>query len=401
MKKPLVSVIVPIYNAEKYLARCIESIINQIYDKLEIILVDDGSTDESLQICKNFQNTDSRIEIIVQENKGQAAARRAGVMKAAGELIGFVDSDDWVDAAMFQHMVQLVERYDCDLVSAGRILEYGGNRGPREETDNYDEGFYSDPAKEILPTLVYNPETKGHGLTASLWNKLFRRNVLYEIILKKNDSIFYGEDLCIVLDYCLRAKGVCISHKAEYHYRVRSDSVSNRRDEKILLNFYRLYIELEAIARDSGYYFLLMKQIQQYVIELNIIYMRNMFGIDLLARCKWNFSFPQEVLNSSLVIYGAGSCGQAFYRKLLREELQENIVAWIDVRGKEKERECLYKIDTPDKLTKIEFDYIVITVQSAETAQEIQDELCQKYQIDRKKMIWQECDYREDAADDI
>ena len=102
----LISVIVPIYNREKYLRTCLDSIVNQSYKNLEIILVDDGSTDDSVTICEEYATDDLRIKIIRQENQGVAAARNAGLRQAAGQYVGFVDSDDWLDKRAYEILVK-------------------------------------------------------------------------------------------------------------------------------------------------------------------------------------------------------------------------------------------------------------------------------------------------------
>lgn len=394
MKNPLISVIVPIYNTEKYLDKCIMSIIDQSYNNLEILLIDDGSTDKSLNICKKYQEKDFRIKVFTQENHGQAAARKAGVLKAKGQLIGFVDSDDWIEEKFFQHMVMLYMEYNCDLVSTGRILEGEDGESLKEETDCYDEGIYRN-LEEIMTTLVYDARIKGHGLTSSLWNKLFKREMLQKIVLKRDERIFWGEDLCIVLDYCVHAGSICISHNKQYHYLLRDDSVSHRKDERLLTNFFRLYVELEKIAYHSENYFCLMRQIKQYVLLLDAAYMHGMFDLDLLSLCDWQFNYPPKVLESMIVIYGAGSCGQALYRMLSRQGKAGNVVAWIDKKGKGKERECLHEVIEPEMLKKLVFDYVIVAVQSKEVAGKIEEELNQKYLIDREKIIWREAEYEE------
>ena len=118
-KEPMVSVIVPIYNVEKYLKRCIDSILNQTYKNLEIILVDDGSPDKCPQICDEYAKSDKRIKVIHKQNAGVSAARNDGLAIAQGDLIGFVDSDDFIHPSMYEEMVNYLVSQDCDLVSCG------------------------------------------------------------------------------------------------------------------------------------------------------------------------------------------------------------------------------------------------------------------------------------------
>ena len=128
MKAFLISVIIPIYNAESYLDRCISSICEQTYRDLEIILVNDGSTDASLDICLKYQQKDNRIRVLSQKNKGIIEARKLGVQSAQGNIIGFVDSDDWIESDMYMQMMQILKYNDVDLISSGIIRNYENSK---------------------------------------------------------------------------------------------------------------------------------------------------------------------------------------------------------------------------------------------------------------------------------
>ena len=119
----LISVIVPVYNASKYLDQCIESILTQTYKKLEIILIDDGSTDSSREICMNYRKRDTRIHFISQKNGGSVAARKAGIEAANGKFIGFVDSDDYIEPNMFENLYSKIKEFNVDFVHSGMILD--------------------------------------------------------------------------------------------------------------------------------------------------------------------------------------------------------------------------------------------------------------------------------------
>lgn len=117
--EPKVSIIVPAYNTEKYISKCLESLVNQTLKEIEIILIDDGSKDNTLNIAKSFMEKDSRIKIISQTNQKQGAARNQGMRVAKGEYIGFVDSDDWVDLDYFEKLYNSAKKYDTDIACAG------------------------------------------------------------------------------------------------------------------------------------------------------------------------------------------------------------------------------------------------------------------------------------------
>ena len=112
---PMISVIVPIYNVEKYLARCVDSIVNQTYKNLEIILVDDGSPDRCPQMCDDYADKDSRNKVIHKKNGGLSDARNAGMAVATGEYISFIDSDDWIETSMFELLLNNIFQYDCEI----------------------------------------------------------------------------------------------------------------------------------------------------------------------------------------------------------------------------------------------------------------------------------------------
>ena len=121
---PLISVIVPVYNVEKYLKKCVNSICNQTYENLEIILIDDGSTDNSGLICDELSCKDNRIVVIHQNNGGQATARNMGLSAAKGEFIGFVDSDDWIEPKLYETMLSIIQNHDIAICGHRKIQRY-------------------------------------------------------------------------------------------------------------------------------------------------------------------------------------------------------------------------------------------------------------------------------------
>ena len=140
--KGLLSVIVPIYNVESYLPRCLKSIINQTYRNLEIICVDDGSTDNSGVIAEEYAKRDKRIKVIHKENGGLVSARKAGVLNASGEYLTYVDSDDWIEQTMYEDLLFLAKKEDADIVTSGDIRDYGTYNV--EEPEYVQPGVYRD-----------------------------------------------------------------------------------------------------------------------------------------------------------------------------------------------------------------------------------------------------------------
>lgn len=154
----VVSVVVPIYNTASYVKKCIQSIMDQTYEKIEVILIDDGSMDGSDMICRSFLKKDKRIKYIRQENSGVVRARMTGIDQASGEYLLFIDSDDWIDSDMIEHLVGNIE--EADMVTAG--VHYEVQAGVVVEyMDKYPEGIYDlQNIDGVLQTMIFDMETK-------------------------------------------------------------------------------------------------------------------------------------------------------------------------------------------------------------------------------------------------
>lgn len=216
MNNPLISVIIPVYKVEEYLDECIESVVNQTYKNLEIILVDDGSPDNCPAICDVWAKKDGRINVIHKENGGLSSARNAGLKTADGEYILFFDSDDFVKSDIVEFLFNLSERYGADVAKCGFSFYYDEDR----IYDNpYTEGERElNTAERIKELVVY-------GYEGSVWNKLYKSSVI-------KDMLFMPEDGCsedIMFNYRLykKAEKIVCCDVPKYFYRIRNDSAIN------------------------------------------------------------------------------------------------------------------------------------------------------------------------------
>lgn len=220
MKK--VSLIVPVYNIEKYLERCVNSILEQDYDNLEIILVNDGSLDNSLKICKKYEQKDSRIIVIDKKNGGVSSARNEGLKIATGDYIGFIDSDDWIDKNTISSLMNVLKKENYD------ILIY----------TSYNNIPYSD--KESVRTLDLEETIKNclklenPVLMAGVCNKLFKSSLLKEEFFDIDLAV--GEDMLFLIKILLKSKKLGYLEKSLYHYFHREDSVTHIFSSKKLSN---------------------------------------------------------------------------------------------------------------------------------------------------------------------
>ena len=211
----LISVIVPVYKVESYLDRCVASIVNQTYSNLEIILVDDGSPDRCGAMCDAWAEKDPRIKVIHKENGGLSDARNAGMAAATGEYIAFVDSDDWVDALMYQCLYEAMTTTGSDIASCGARRVWLDGRSAQELLSlNRDCVLEQNDSMEALITEK--------GLVQTVWNKLYRRNVTDGILFPVG---LIHEDEFWTWQVVARAKRVVTIKESYYNYLQRDSSI--------------------------------------------------------------------------------------------------------------------------------------------------------------------------------
>lgn len=201
---PLISVIVPVYNAEAYLAKCLDSLQNQTYRNMEFVLVDDGSTDGSAAICKAYAEKDPRFVYIHQENGGVSAARNTGIDAASGDYLGFCDSDDWLDADMYETLYSLSEKEQADVA----VVSFY-RAGDKTAVD--DPAVHTFDAREALREMH-----KGDLFAGHLCNKLIKKDLFDGVRLEK--SVVLLEDMLAMWDVFLRCNKVAFRNTQKYHY---------------------------------------------------------------------------------------------------------------------------------------------------------------------------------------
>ncbi len=220
-ENPLISVVVPVYKVEQYLAKCIDSIRNQTYQNLEIILVDDGSPDSCPKICDDYAKTDSRIKVIHKQNGGLSDARNKGIERATGDYIGFVDSDDYIDEGMYEYLYNLIKENDADISTCGHFIIENEKKTEfcSQETMILDNiGALKLLADEVI--------VKSHA-----WNKLYRIKLFVEneIRFPVGRTI---EDVATIYKTFYYSKTIAVGNKSYYNYLVRDSSIMNQSNLK-------------------------------------------------------------------------------------------------------------------------------------------------------------------------
>lgn len=220
-----VSVIIPVYNVAEYLPKCLDTVIAQTHSNLEIIVVDDGSSDGSSFICDEYAAKDSRIIVVHKENGGVSSARNVGLDIASGEWIGWVDPDDWVELDMFEYLVENTSAFDADIVVCGRQLEYPD----RSEAYTFEQQILMD-RETAISVLLENEIMRNY-----LWDKLWKRSLFSDIRFPEGRTY---EDIAVLHRLFERAECVCCLPQIKYHYWQRDNGIVNNISLKNRINYY-------------------------------------------------------------------------------------------------------------------------------------------------------------------
>lgn len=373
----MISVIVPIYNGTEYLHKCIESILEQTYRDLEIILVDDGAAYLCGKVCDEYADQDSRIRVIHKENGGSTSARKAGLKIADGEFVGFVDGDDWIEPDYYEKMVLAQERTGADVVLSGHFHDIGTNS--RQVMDNFPVGIYT--REQLLPTLLYAGRFFEYGVQPHMVTKLFKKEIAVKMQMRVDNRIVIGEDAAVVYPSVLEAEKIYISDICAYHYIQHPNSMTKSREVKNRTEIYNLLFEyLEEAFKEKKVWGILESQLKQY--KKYLLFMHQMYVFDEKVLTPYGGIEP----GSRVIIYGAGVLGQKMYRYLAEKE-EISIVLWVD-RKYTVYQENGFGVSAPDEIWKVtDYDFILIANTAQDAAGNIRQYLVDNG-IDNKKILW-------------
>ena len=380
MNNPLVSIIIPIYNSEAFLDKCIQSAINQSYKNIEVILVDDGSIDSSGEICDNYSSVDSRVKIIHKTNGGLVSSRKIGLLASTGKYVLYIDGDDWLELDVIKNYVNQVIKYNADVVVSSHIVNLEG----REDIlmNSLPSGVY-DKNKLIsivYPKMLCSGRFAQFGIFSYSWGKLYRKETLLKNQLSVDDNITIGEDALCLYPTLLDTNTLVILEQPGYHYRQRADS-----QIKILRNIeiskiQKVYDDLKNIFFDKGVLDIMLPQLQYYILSLLIINTEGQNVNNITKLYPFNEIKPKK----RLVMYGGGTFGQHMYKKIINSKLY-NVVAWLDEKHKHYS-----KLNLPvtgfDKIKSLDYDAILITLIDEDNSNQALLKLI-KHGVDKDKII--------------
>ena len=309
MEEDLISIVIPVYKVEKYLEKCIESVLKQTYTNLQIILVDDGSPDNCGKICDEYAKRDSRIDVIHKVNGGLSEARNVGISKAKGRYIGFVDSDDYIKENMYEILLNLIKKYDAD-VSICNLYDVIDES---EYIRNKENGIREYSRLDILKEVLLDKNIQSYA-----WNKLYKKELFDEVkypIGKKYEDIgttFYIFEKC---------NKIVVTSEPEYYYLKRSDSLVNNVTESTVFDYMELILQRYLYINDN---IKELKQYNDYYLVRTLLTANNdikeLKQIEEKTKQKYNelYNISKEILRTNY----------SNLKKFFTEEQNEKII-WI------------------------------------------------------------------------
>lgn len=373
----MISIIVPIYNVIPYLPQCLESLVRQTFSDIEIILVDDGSTDGSAEICNRYARQDSRITVIHKENGGLVSARKTGLKAANGEYIAYVDGDDWIELNMYERMYARITEWNADVVMCGRYEDTGSVS--RKVFHGIPEGRYDKRAllKDVYPRMIVNDAFFEWGIFPGVWDKLFRRERLERFQMAVDERIMMGEDAACTYPCLLNAESVYVMQECLYHYRQRASSMVKEVPDSGLEReqFRILYQTVNKSFTEYAHIFDLRQQWKTYLLFLMTPRADGLYrGYEEL---EFLYPFPKVKKGMDIVLYGAGTYGQRLYRYLKRTGFCR-VEAWVD-RNYAQLREMGLPVESPELIQTLTCSIIVIANTYEKSGEALRKELLEKY----------------------
>ena len=379
-----ITIIVPVYNVEQFISKCIESILTQTYTNLQILLIDDGSVDHSGRICDSYAEQDTRIEVFHTNNRGLVAARKLGISHAEGDYIGFVDGDDYIEPTMYEFLIKKICESGADFVHAGYVEERGNQS---KKTFDYTEGIFDlHNTEEREMFLVRHVLGTERSISPSIWSKLYNKELIQNSYFLLPDEQQYGEDLFSLCLCILRCTRIAIYPCALYHYVIREQSMSRLPPVEYAIKEVELnYTLINVLKKYNSQSFEGLKEHICY-------FMMRKFASIIKETSKKDVIIPsyywknaQQLRGKKIVIYGAGVVGQDYYVQLSRYSDIE-IVAWLDSSW----HNCSFdyaNVIGIDMLSSYDFDTIIIAVKDEMVAKEIRNMLTE-YGVLEEKITW-------------
>lgn len=365
-----ISILVAVYNVENYIERCIESIIGQSYRNLEIMLIDDGSTDRCPEICDDYAKRDERIRVIHRHNGGLVSVRKMGAAAVTGDYVLSVDGDDWIEKDRIEVLVRdgILPTHADMICLAGHILDFEEKESIYQCINAPIRLFENDEIETGIFPLMLKQD-----IIWSLWSWAIRKELLLKNQILVDDRVTNGDDFLCVCFCLLEAKSAMTIQQGGYHYTMRTSSLSHQITTPSDENFLRMKIWYQ-VLKDQ----LEQRHASEKVQEVcNQIAIDHVMGLDysLFLRRFPDYLFPFSNVNSGarIVVYGAGRFGYRFVQSLSKAE-KYSIVLWVD---QDQTRPAVpgYTISSREAIPSVDYDFIVVAIKDAAVSKEIKHSL--------------------------
>lgn len=381
---PLVSVVIPAYNVRPYIAQCLDSVRGQTYENLEIILVDDGSTDGTEHYCDEAAVLDKRITVLHQKNRGVVSARNAGIGSSHGKYLAFVDGDDWVESGMIAEMVGQIG--PSDMISVGVYQEQSPDR-VIERIDRFAQGTYEggQAMAGLYGKMIYDQETGClQPMTSWIYNKLYVCSKAKEIHEKISKDLVFAEDSVFLYLYMLECKSVVICGRCFYHYRYREGSAIHKINENMLADINKVYLSLADTFRRHPMGAELLYQLQKWTAVKACIAVNEAMGFDGRIHIPEFIADLGRLQDKDIVLYGAGRVGRDTYGQM--KEFGFKAVLWVDREYGRYQKQGL-PVSSPKEIPKCCYDLVFIAVEDEKVAEEIGESMAADG-VPKDRIVW-------------
>lgn len=363
-----VSIIIPVYNGEKYIKRCLDSVLKQTYEGAEVIIINDGSIDKTGSICDDYSKKNPQISVYHKLKEGLICARKAGIELAKGRYIAWVDADDWIEPDFIETLYTEMQKTNADIIISGCIKEK--ETASIEIKNKFAPGVYEgEQLNNIIGKMLFYSDFFEFGIQPYIWNKLYKKERLAECYKNLDTNIYDGEDAAVIFPYILNSQKICLLDKSLYHYNIHHESMTAEKKEDFYENVSRLYLQLYREFVSSAYKETLLPQLDQYMRMM--VWQKDRMAF--LKSQKHFFPFKQVPVGSQIIIYGAGEVGRTYHYQILQSQFA-NIVAWVDRKFETKEMRNM-GIESPLIIMERKYDHIVIAMENEKAKESIKKKL--------------------------
>lgn len=352
-----ISIIVPVYNIEEYISRCLESIVAQTYEDLEIIVIDDGSYDRSGEICDMFAKVDDRVFVIHKQNGGLVSARKAGSHYVTGEYVLNIDGDDWIEKDYVENFAKRITDKHEDMICAIDFYKDYCDSSMIYCAQRYaDIEIQDECIQNEMRDLVKGRKGFSYDIEYSLWLKCIKSDLYKEIQDTVDDRISYNEDVACVVRCLGITNKVGFIHNCGYHYCQRDSSITRNPSRKSLESIRLVYEStLKFIEKSED------KEGLQKILEG--VYIRAMVNNDFAGMQngkEYLAPFESVVFGSRIIVYGMGVMGRQIISYLVNNK-NFQLIAWTDSNYDiQKQLQGRIKIIRPDEICNYECDFVII-----------------------------------------